>query len=107
MFPELLGNDLKEKLQLIGISTEDNSSWYKINKELRLICNVIKHGTGTSYNDLKKLRGDLFKNNFVGEYVKIFIIFFPQLSFYHLLQLQLQVFLLIILHWLLHSNFSH
>ena len=64
MFPELLGNDLKEKLQLIGISTEDNSSWYKINKELRLICNVIKHSTGSSYNDLKKLRGDLFKNNF-------------------------------------------
>ena len=64
MFPELLGNDLKEKLQLIGISTENNSPWYKINKELRLISNVIKHSTGSSYNDLKKLRGDLFKNNF-------------------------------------------
>lgn len=64
MFPELSGNDLKEKLQLIGISTENNSPWYKINKELRLISNVIKHGIGSSYNDLKKLRGDLFKNNF-------------------------------------------
>ena len=64
MFPELSGNDLKEKLQLIGISTENNSPWYKINKELRLISNVIKHSTGSSYNDLKKLRGDLFKNNF-------------------------------------------
>lgn len=64
MFPEFSGNDLKEKLQQIGISTEDNSSWYKINKELRLICNVIKHGTGTSYDTLKEIRGDLFKNNF-------------------------------------------
>jgi hypothetical protein len=64
MFPNLSGNDLKDKLQEIGISTEDNSSWYKINKELRLICNVIKHGTGPSYDDLKRLREDLFKNNF-------------------------------------------
>ena len=64
MFPKLSGNHLKEKLQEIGISTEDNSSWYKINKELRLICNVIKHGAGESYDKLKTLRGDLFKNNF-------------------------------------------
>lgn len=64
IFPTLEGNSLKEKLKEIDISTEYNSSWYKINKELRLICNVIKHGTGDSYDKLKKLRIDLFKEKF-------------------------------------------
>jgi len=60
----LKGDDLKNKLEEIGISTDTNSTWYKVNKELRLISNVVKHGTGDSYDDLKKIREDLFNNNF-------------------------------------------
>lgn len=60
----LKGNDLKNKLEEIGISTDVNSTWIKVNKELRLISNVVKHGTGDSYDELKKIRMDLFNNNF-------------------------------------------
>lgn len=55
--------ELKEKLEKLGISTNEDSNWYKINKELRLISNVIKHGKGRSYDELKALKNDLFKNN--------------------------------------------
>ncbi|MCK9336316.1 MAG: hypothetical protein M0P43_00665 [Arcobacteraceae bacterium] len=58
------GTALKEKLEELGIATNANSHWYKINKELRLVSNVIKHGKGRSYDDLKILREDLFKDNF-------------------------------------------
>lgn len=58
------GTELKEKLDEMGISTNENSNWHKINKELRLISNVIKHGKGRSYDELKILRTDLFKENF-------------------------------------------
>lgn len=64
VFVTLNGENLKNKLNELGVSIEANSSWHKINKELRLVCNVIKHGTGRSYDDLKDIRGDLFKNNF-------------------------------------------
>jgi len=60
----LKGNDLKDKLIEISISTDNNSPWYKVNKELRLISNVVKHGTGKSYDELKKIRIDLFNGNF-------------------------------------------
>lgn len=64
IFVTLNGENLKNKLNELGVSLEDNSSWHKINKELRFVCNVIKHGKGESYKKLKKLRSDLFKNNF-------------------------------------------
>ena len=68
MFPKINNkkfiNNLEEKLINLNIATDNSSSWYKINKELRLISNVIKHGKGSAYNQLKKLKPDLFKKNF-------------------------------------------
>lgn len=58
------GIKLKEKLEKLGVATDEDSHWYKINKELRLVANVIKHGKGHSYDKLKPLREDLFKDNF-------------------------------------------
>lgn len=64
IFVTLDGESLKNKLNELGVSIEANSSWHKINKELRSVCNVTKHGKGKAYKKLKKLRSDLFKNNF-------------------------------------------
>jgi hypothetical protein len=53
MFPKINNkkfiNNLEEKLINLNIATDNSSSWYKINKELRLISNVIKHGKGSAY----------------------------------------------------------
>jgi hypothetical protein len=68
MFPKINDKkfikDLEKKLSNLNIPIDENSSWYKINKELRLISNVVKHGKGSSYNRLKELKPDLFKKNF-------------------------------------------
>lgn len=53
--------DLKTELEKMGINCDNNSNWYKINTELRLVANTIKHGEGGSYNRLKTLKSDYFK----------------------------------------------
>ncbi|MEA2048920.1 MAG: hypothetical protein U9O64_10815 [Campylobacterota bacterium] len=63
MCPELYNKpeDLKSELEKIGIYCDNNSDWYKINTELRLVANTIKHGEGGSYNRLKTLKPDYFE----------------------------------------------
>lgn len=52
--------DIKEKFQFHNVAIENFACWPKIN-ELRLLCNVIKHGDGASANDLRYINPDLFK----------------------------------------------
>jgi hypothetical protein len=47
-------------LKKLAISTDKDSSWWKLNRELRLVANTIKHGEGKSCDDLKKIRPDIF-----------------------------------------------
>lgn len=54
------GSVRKTKLTALSIATTQPSNYYKINKELRLICNVTKHGDGDSQVSLLKIRPDLF-----------------------------------------------
>jgi hypothetical protein len=63
MCPKLYNKpeDLKIKLKKMGINCDDSSNWYKINTELRLVANTIKHGEGRSYNELKTLKPNYFK----------------------------------------------
>lgn len=58
------GNILINELIKLNIQTEIGSSWHKINNELRLVTNVIKHGEGPSLDKLKEERGDLFISSF-------------------------------------------
>ena len=51
---------VREKLKKYGINVNEFESWDKI-QEMRLLVNTIKHFTGHSYNDLKKLRPDFFE----------------------------------------------
>lgn len=66
MFPLTYSNCmvLEQELSKLGIDISNVSNWYKINTELRLINNVIKHGKGRSYNQLKPLKANLFSNDF-------------------------------------------
>jgi hypothetical protein len=63
MCPKLYNKpeDLKTELEKMGINCDDNSNWYKINTELRLVANTIKHGEGGSYNKLKTLKPNYFE----------------------------------------------
>jgi len=56
------GNKKKAALAGLGINTSKGSEWYTCNKEMRILANAIKHGAGTSLNQLKLIRPDLFKN---------------------------------------------
>lgn len=51
--------DIKDTFNLYGVSVSNYYSWGKID-ELRLICNVIKHGDGSSARKLLKLNSDIF-----------------------------------------------
>ena len=53
--------ELKDKLKEMGINCDSNSNWYKINTELRLVANTIKHGKGVSYDKLKPLKPNYFE----------------------------------------------
>lgn len=49
----------REQLLEKGIDIDSFDSWDKI-KELKLVCNSIKHAEGTSANELRKKRPDMF-----------------------------------------------
>lgn len=51
----------KHRLEEMGIKIEEFLSWLKV-KELNLLANTVKHGEGSSAQQLKSLRPDLFKN---------------------------------------------
>jgi hypothetical protein len=52
---------LKERLNAAGIDVTKMPTWAKIN-ELRLLANAIKHADGSSGDELKQLRPDLFEH---------------------------------------------
>lgn len=51
---------IKETFQFHNVNIEDFPCWTQID-ELRLLCNVIKHGDGRSASDLRKINPSLFK----------------------------------------------
>ncbi|MCW8934502.1 MAG: hypothetical protein OQK98_07235 [Gammaproteobacteria bacterium] len=55
--------ELKKKLEEMGISCDVGSNWYKTNTELRLVANTIKHGEGKSCDRLKGIKPEYFKTN--------------------------------------------
>lgn len=62
MFPLTYSQHNKLEQKLINLDI-NMSNWYKINTELRLINNVIKHGKGKSYTQLKSLNANLFSSD--------------------------------------------
>jgi hypothetical protein len=52
--------EFHSRLEIDGYSMKSLPSWSKID-ELRLIANVVKHGSGPSLDDLSKLRPDLLE----------------------------------------------
>jgi len=57
-------DDIKEEFLEFDQDLEKLSCWAKIS-ELRLLSNVIKHGDGWSATQLKQLRPDFFKSDFI------------------------------------------
>lgn len=53
--------ELKSKLQEMGINCDIGSNWYKTSTELRLVANTIKHGEGRSYDQLKDIKPRYFQ----------------------------------------------
>ena len=53
-------DELKIKLEEMGINCDDHSDWYKTNTELRLVANTIKHGEGSSSKKLQLIRPEYF-----------------------------------------------
>lgn len=64
IFENLSGDEKKGLLIELGINISSESNWMKINKELRLLANAIKHGNGDSFDKLKELRPDLTQDTF-------------------------------------------
>jgi len=62
---------IKEKFRLYKIYIESFSCWPKIN-ELKLLCNVIKHGSGCSEKELRKIKPALFKQEDGIDHMKTF-----------------------------------
>lgn len=53
-------SEIKEKFKIYNVDIERFLCWPQIN-ELRLLCNVIKHGDGDSAKELRKVKPELFK----------------------------------------------
>ncbi|MBI6873438.1 hypothetical protein [Clostridium aciditolerans] len=60
-------NDIKEEFNYHNTNIEKLQCWHSI-KELRLICNTLKHGDGGSAQELKKIRPDFFTREGLEEY---------------------------------------
>ncbi|MCX5903213.1 MAG: hypothetical protein NTV89_07020 [Proteobacteria bacterium] len=58
--------EIKEFFKHHNIDLETLSVWDKID-ELRLLCNVIKHGDGKSADELKSKNSNLFRESFLSE----------------------------------------
>ena len=63
--------EIKKKFKLHNVDIESFSCWPQIN-ELRLLCNVIKHGDGGSAKSLRKIKPALFKQEDNIDYMKTF-----------------------------------
>ena len=77
------GKEKKEHLEELGVSTGVSSAWRKINKELRLVANAVKHGEGSSCEKLREIRPDLFNDTelfFSRGFIKIDLIEFKNYS---------------------------
>jgi len=64
-------SEIKGKYKLQNVDIESFSCWPQIN-ELRLLCNVIKHGDGKSAKELRKIKPTLFKQEDGTDHMKIF-----------------------------------
>ena len=62
---------IKEKFKFHNVDIENFSCWPEIN-ELRLLCNVVKHGDGKSAKELQKIKPTLFKQEDGTDYMEIF-----------------------------------
>ena len=64
-------SEIKKTFKLHNVDIESFSCWPQIN-ELRLLCNVIKHGDGKSAKELRKIKPMLFKQEDGTDHMKIF-----------------------------------
>jgi hypothetical protein len=63
--------EIKKKFKFHKVDIESFSCWPQI-KELRLLCNVIKHGGGPSGRKLRKIKPELFTQEDGTDYMKTF-----------------------------------
>jgi len=64
-------SEIKEKFKFHNIDIESFSCWPQIN-ELRLLCNIIKHGDGCSAEKLRKVKPALFKKEDTTDYMEVY-----------------------------------
>ena len=64
-------SEIKKKFEFHNVDIESFSCWPQV-EELRLLCNVIKHGDGDSAKDLQKIKPVLFKQEDDIDYMKTF-----------------------------------
>ncbi|MBM4137663.1 MAG: hypothetical protein FJ241_12670 [Nitrospira sp.] len=62
---------IKEKFLFHNVDIESFPCWPRIN-ELRLLCNVIKHGPGDSERKLLEIKPDLFKKDNDIDYMEVY-----------------------------------
>ncbi len=58
----------ESRLKEYGIDIKKFSSWSKIDDELRLVANTVKHAEGCSSQKLRNIRPDLFKNPYLSSF---------------------------------------
>ena len=63
--------EIKKKFKFHNVDIESFSCWAQI-EELRLLCNVIKHGDGKSAEELRKINPALFKQEDDIDYMKTY-----------------------------------
>jgi len=63
--------EIKKKFKFHNVDIESFSCWPQI-EELRLLCNVIKHGDGKSAEELRKINPALFKQEDDIDYMKTY-----------------------------------
>lgn len=54
-------SEFQSRMETLGIDLQNFPSWSKINDELRLVANTVKHAEGGSSHQLRQKRPDLFK----------------------------------------------
>ncbi len=64
-------SEIKIKYKFHNVEIEQFSCWTRI-EELRLLCNVIKHGDGDSAKRLRKIKSDMFKQEDEVDYMEAY-----------------------------------
>ena len=54
-------SEFKQRMEELGVKLEDLYSWQKINDELRLVANTVKHAEGGSSQQLRQKRPGMFR----------------------------------------------